>query len=240
MNEVVAARWAAYRAELKVRRSQIAAARQAPAAAPVGARRERCRRSRSRGRRDRPPRRSPRWAPRWSCSSTRRAGVRRRSSTPARPKFHRLEASALALPRGLRALAAQPRRLAGGRPRPAPRARARAGRARADQRPLRPHRPRRARRCRLRPHLRARRARVRHPPRPPPRAAGGGIRLDGAHVELEAGVHLDLGGIAQGLRRRACRRPARGAPGHASSTPAATSRSAEGAGRWASRPPTAR
>ena len=34
VNEVVAARWVAYRAELKVRSSQIAAARQAPAAVP--------------------------------------------------------------------------------------------------------------------------------------------------------------------------------------------------------------
>ena len=34
VNEVVAARWAEYRMELKVRRSQIAATRQAPAAAP--------------------------------------------------------------------------------------------------------------------------------------------------------------------------------------------------------------
>ena len=34
VNQVVAARWAAYRAGLKVRRSQIAAARQAPASAP--------------------------------------------------------------------------------------------------------------------------------------------------------------------------------------------------------------
>jgi thiamine biosynthesis lipoprotein len=33
---------------------------------------------------------------------------------------------------------------------------------------------------------------------PPPCAAGGGIRLDGAHVELEGGVHVDLGGIAKG------------------------------------------
>jgi hypothetical protein len=34
VNQVVAARWAAYRAELKVRRSQIAAAQRAPAPAP--------------------------------------------------------------------------------------------------------------------------------------------------------------------------------------------------------------
>jgi hypothetical protein len=34
VNQVVAARWATYRAELKVRRAQIAAARQAPAPAP--------------------------------------------------------------------------------------------------------------------------------------------------------------------------------------------------------------
>jgi thiamine biosynthesis lipoprotein len=35
-------------------------------------------------------------------------------------------------------------------------------------------------------------------PAPSPRACGGGLRIDGARVELDAGVHVDFGGIAKG------------------------------------------
>jgi len=35
-------------------------------------------------------------------------------------------------------------------------------------------------------------------PAAPPRAAGGGIRIDGSRVELDPGVRIDLGGIAKG------------------------------------------
>ena len=35
-------------------------------------------------------------------------------------------------------------------------------------------------------------------PLPSPRACGGGVRVDGARIELDAGVRLDFGGIAKG------------------------------------------
>ena len=57
----------------------------------------------------------------------------------------------------------------------------------------------------------------------PASACGGEVRIDGRRIELEPGFRLDLGGIAQGLRRRPRRATARRRPGPASSTRAATS-----------------
>ena len=119
-----------------------------------------------------------------------RARRRRGRVPPAR-------GAALALPRGLRAVAAEPRRLARRRPRPRPRARARARRARADRRPLRPDGPRRLVAAGYDRSFELLEPESGERPRPA-EAAAGRVRTDGARIELEPGVRVDLGGIAKG------------------------------------------
>ena len=239
VNRVVAHRWAVYRAALHAREAEIAAAKARNAqvatsytAAPVcrGAHRHAAtpddhedvvieRRTLPRdGNRDRAARRGGRRGRRTRC--------RRERVPPAR-------GSAVALSRGLRALAAEPRRLDRCRPRPAARRRARAGSARANGRALRSDRARRGRRCRLRPHLHGRRRptalRPEHavPAGGAVRVAGNRIELDQASASISAGSARDTPPSAPPSRSR--RR------GRVSSTRAATSPRVAAAGPSASR-----